>query len=314
MSRNFSGKRFVIEAKDQDLRLDKFLMTKGLNFALINKLIRKKLIRVNSQKIDISYNLQKKDILEILVDLNFQPKAPKMTKSVSSNMVQIVKNSIIFQDQNIIILNKKPGLAVQGGSGVNISIDDILPYLKFDNMQNPKLVHRLDKDTSGILLIARNKDASTLLTSYFKHKKIEKTYIALVKGRLSKEEGKIQIPLIKKYQGKNEKVYKDDIFGKEAITYYKLLQYYPNKDVSIVKVKPITGRTHQIRVHLKEIGHPIIGDFKYGANNTDFAALNIHHRLYLHSFAIKIDDFFGKSLNISTHNINLVRQNYFSVF
>ena len=258
--------------------------------------------------------MQEKDVVEVLTSLNFQPKAVKIKKSVNSNVVQAVKSSIIFQDQNIIILNKKSGLAVQGGSGISTSVDDILPYLKFENIQNPKLVHRLDKDTSGILLIARNKDASTLLTSYFKNKKIEKTYIALVKGRLSKDEGKIQMPLIKKYQGKNEKVYKDDVLGKEAVTYYKLLQYYPDKDISAVKVNPITGRTHQIRVHLKEIGHPIIGDFKYGANNTDFANLNMHHRLYLHSFSIKIDDFFGKSLNMSTHDINLVKQNYFFVF
>ncbi len=310
---NFSGKKFIIQLGDVDLRLDKFLISKGLNFALINKLIRKKLIRVNQEKTQISYNLQEKDLIEILAGIDFSLKAPKPTKFVSSNIIQEIKGSIIFQDKNIIILNKKAGLAVQGGSGINLSVDDMLPYLKFENIEKPKLVHRLDKDTSGILLIARNRASSTLLTSYFKNRQIKKTYYALVKGCVKNKKDKIDIPLIKKYQGKNEKVYRDNIMGKNAVTYYELLKYYPDRDVSILKVNPITGRTHQIRVHLKEIGHPIIGDFKYGSSNTDFGTLKLHHRLYLHAMGIEIEDFFGKKLSISTHN-NVTLQDYLGVF
>ena len=139
------------------------------------------------------------------------------------------------------------------------------------------------------------------------------TYLALVKGCPNKKEGVINIPLLKKYQGAQEKVYKDEINGKNAITNYKLIEYYKNKDLSLLGLNPITGRTHQIRVHLKEIGHPIIGDFKYGNKNTNFKELKLEKRLYLHAFKIKLDNFFGKDLEISTHP-NLDKKKYLEVF
>ena len=194
-------------------------------------------------------------------------------------------------------------MAVQGGSGIKLSIDDILPDLKFNKNQNPRLVHRLDKDTSGILLIAINRQSADILTLAFKNKQIEKTYIAVVKGKPSQKSGVIDLPLIKKFQGKNEKIYVDKQLGKQAITYYKILKYNKKLDCSLLELKPITGRTHQLRVHLKEIGHVIIGDYKYGGKNAniqDNTPQNSKNRLQLHATRIVINDFFEKKLTINT--------------
>ena len=303
---------FIITDENKELRLDRFLISKGLNFSLIQKLVRKKLIKVNDQKTEISYRLNYGDNVTIFANLNFEEKT-KAPKSVSLDIISKLKNSIIFQDENLVVINKKTGLAVQGGSGIKTSVDDIIAHLKFNNGQNPKLVHRLDKDTSGILLIARNRKSADFLTNSFREKTIKKTYFALVKGIPSQKSGIIDIPLCKKYHGIIEKVYPDQINGKKAITNYKLLEYFEDKDCSLLECNPITGRTHQIRVHLKEIGHPIIGDFKYGNKNTDFKNLGLAKRLYLHAFKIEIEDFFGENITISTHK-NLQKNKYLSVF
>lgn len=303
---------FVITKEHQGLRLDKFLISRGLNFSLIQKLVRKKLIKVNSQRTEIAQRLEDGDSVTIFANLDLVEKV-KTVKSVSSDVIAQLKNSIIYKDENLIAINKKSGLAVQGGSGIKTSVDDILAHLKFDEVQTPKLVHRLDKDTSGILLIARNRIAADLLTESFREKTIKKTYLALVKGWPRQDSGVIDIPLCKKYHGIIEKVYPDKVNGKRAVTNYTVIKYFEREDCSLVECNPITGRTHQIRVHLKEIGHPIIGDFKYGNKNMDFKGLGLSKRLYLHAFKIEITDFFGKDIEISTHK-NLPQNKYLSVF
>ncbi len=303
---------FNITAEDSGLRLDRFLINQGLNFSLIQKLVRKKSIKVNGTKTQISYCLKQGDEIIIFANLDFKKKIKK-DKAINPKFVRDIKNSIIFQDQNLIAINKEIGLAVQGGSGIKFCIDDVLPYLKFENNNNPKLVHRLDKDTSGLLLIARNRRSADFLTNAFKEKIIKKTYLALVKGIPGKKSGIIDIPILKKYQGVNEKVYKDKINGKQAITKYKLIKEYQDQDMSLIELNPLTGRTHQIRVHLKEIGHPIIGDFKYGNKNTNFDSLSLKKRLYLHSLKVQLPNFFGKELKIETHK-NLQAEDYLKVF
>lgn len=299
---------FTITNQNQNLRLDKFLISKGLNFSLIQKLIRKKLIKVNNQRSKIDYRLEMGDKVEIFANLDFNEKEKKV-KLVAKDVIKKFKDSIVFENQNLVAINKNIGLAVQGGSGIKTSIDDII--LNID--PNFKLVHRLDKDTSGILLIAKNRKAADLLTLAFKEKTIQKTYLAVVKGIPSQKSGKIDVPLLKKYHGKIEKVYPDKINGKKALTNYKLIKSFKDQDISLLEVSPVTGRTHQIRVHLKEIGHPIIGDFKYGNKNTDFANLRLEKRLYLHAFKIEMEDFFGEKLEITTYK-NLKENQYLKVF
>jgi 23S rRNA pseudouridine955/2504/2580 synthase len=251
--------------------------------------------------------------------LNTEKKKPQISAQKIKNFLA----TIIYQDKNLIAINKASGLATQGGSGVELSVDDLLVCLKnlpkkndssqkksdensaqvspeLDNIalgvDSPQLVHRLDKDTRGILLIARNKKSAEFLTKAFKEKTIEKTYLALVNGAVKKDSGIINIPLRKKFVGKNEKVYPDFEEGKEAITNFKVRKTFD--DYSALELNPITGRTHQLRVHCKEIGHSIINDVKYGGIGV--VRKELSNRLCLHAYKIKLNDYFGKELLIET--------------
>ena len=277
--------------------MDKFLCQKfDISFGLAQKLIREKKIKVNGKRVDASYKTQEADQIEIFAELKNRDQLQKQKPKISDKKVAQLKEKIIFRDENIIILNKESGLATQGGSGITISVDDFLPYLKFDLKENPQLVHRLDKDTSGILLIARNAKSAEFLTDSFRNKTIRKTYLALVLGVVKKPEGVINIPICKKFIGKNEKVYRDEIDGKEAITEFRVLKTFA--DYTLLELRPITGRTHQLRVHCKEIGHPIINDVKYGGR--DVIKKNLCKRLCLHAYKIKLEDYFGQKLEMAT--------------
>jgi len=280
------------------IRLDKFLLKHNISFALAQKLIRQKQIKVNDKKVPAAHRLCLGDNVEIYADLlSSTPNLGIKTKRSNPEILKKIKEAIIFQDKNLIALNKPQGLAVQGGSGINFSVDDALSFLRFDLEETPKLVHRLDKDTSGILLIARNRASADLLTDAFRNKTVSKAYLALVKGVPSKMEGKIDIAIAKRYHGSEEKVYPDKD-GKEAITYYRVLKSDTQLNCSLLELRPITGRTHQLRVHCKEIGHPIIGDGKYGGKSAFIEGLP--EKLCLHAWHINIDDFFGEKLEIKT--------------
>jgi 23S rRNA pseudouridine955/2504/2580 synthase len=197
---------------------------------------------------------------------------------------------LLYEDENLIAIDKPSGLATQGGTGVEFCIDDALKVKKY------QLVHRLDKDTSGILLIAKNNLTADQLTLAFKNKNIDKTYLALVYNLVKKDHGTINIPLIKKNLGKNDKVLPDHIDGKIAITNYEVLHRFTN--FTLLKLMPITGRTHQIRVHCKEIGYPILNDVKYGG--TKVLRKELSPRLCLHAHKITINGYLSQPLTITS--------------
>lgn len=279
----------IIEKDLSNLRLDKVLCKKfDISFGLAQKLVREKKVKVNSKKVDASYKVQELDQIELFADLKTRFEKKSKIAKISTVKFKEFLSWVIFEDENLIAINKPSGLATQGGSGVKISVDDFVRTKKWH------LVHRLDKDTSGVLLIAKNKDSFDILTKSFKEKTIKKTYLALVNGILKKNEGVVDIPLRKKMLEKNEKVVPDFEEGKEAITKFKLLKKY--KDYSLVELQPLTGRTHQIRVHLKELGAAIINDVKYGGKVV--LRRDIARRLCLHAYKVELDDFFGKKIVI----------------
>lgn len=291
----------IIANKDLiNIRLDKFLCKKfSLSFIAAQKLIREKKVKVNNKKTDASYKIKEQDRIETFFETSNRPIKTKYKPVISENKIQEFLSKIIYQDENLIAINKPSGLAVQGGSGVEISVDDYLSSKAFP--KGASLLHRLDKDTSGVLLIALNKKTADLLTEKFRKKTIKKTYLALVKGVLTKKSGIINIPLLKKFVEKNEKVRPDFENGKEAITKYELLENF--EDSAMLKLSPITGRTHQLRVHCKEIGHSIINDIKYGGKEVSARNLKDQNyknlkRLCLHAYKIEIEDYFGKKLEI----------------
>ncbi|HSQ97357.1 MAG TPA: RluA family pseudouridine synthase [Rickettsiales bacterium] len=297
----------IIHNKYNTYRLDKFLSGtfKNTNNILIQKAIRNKDILVNN-KVPKKYNemLYEGDELKlsnfIIKIFNNIPKVVnnKSNLKFTDKEIEKIKNCVIYKDDNIIAINKPAGLAVQSGTKIEKSVNDYLQFLKFEKENSVNLVHRLDKDTSGVLLLARNKEACDILTDYFKEKgeKLEKIYLTLAVGKFTKNTGTINCPLIKKVENGVEKVYRDEKEGKEATTIYKVLDYNQKFDISLVEVKILTGRTHQIRVHLKEIGHPILGDGKYGGKKAFVDGLS--DKMHLHSYKINIKDFKGKNINI----------------
>lgn len=287
-----------ITPETSNMRLDKFLCAEfDISFGIAQKLIREKKIKVNGKREDATYKTVDEDEIAIFADVEKRDKEIKHKPQISPEKIKKFLSYIIYQDEHMVAINKPSGLAVQGGSSIDISVDDLLIALKTLNKDyKPALVHRLDKDTSGILLIALNSEAAEFLTKSFKEKTITKTYLALVVGEVKKKEGEIRIPLRKKFVGKNEKVYPDFEQGKIAITKYKLLKNFLG--FSSLELSPITGRTHQLRVHCKEMGHAIINDVKYGG--LACVNKNLSKRMCLHAYKVEIADYYGKLLSIKT--------------
>lgn len=296
-----------IEKKYKNLRLDKFLFSifSNVNNVLIQKAIRNKDIILNNKSIKSANTILKQNdelgLTNFIVKIFSNPSQKVEKKSdlkFTDKEIEKIKNCIIYKDNNIIAINKPSGLAVQSGSKIEKSLNDYLQFLRFENQENPKLVHRLDKDTSGLIIIARNHEIAEKLAEYFKDKdeKLDKIYLTLAVGKFLNTEGKIEFPLIKKVENGVEKVYRDEKNGKEATTIYKVLGYSEKYNVSLLEVKILTGRTHQIRVHLKEIGHPILGDGKYGGKKAFVDGLS--EKIHLHSYKINIKNLDGKDLNL----------------
>ncbi|MBL6664760.1 MAG: RluA family pseudouridine synthase [Rickettsiales bacterium] len=271
---------------DADKRLDKFLCEKfDVSFGLAQKMVRQKKVKVNAVRVDANYKLVLGDEVTLFTDL--VDRVVKQTKKafLSIDRVKKFESYIIYEDDNLVALDKPGGLAVQGGSGVKISVDDFAKYKKWS------LVHRLDKDTSGVLLLAKNEMAAKELIAGFRNKNIKKIYQAYISGFLNKDEGVIEIPLKKKGVKGIEKVYPDLEDGKEAITKFKVLDKF--RDYSLVELEPITGRTHQLRVHMKEMGCAIINDVKYGGRKV--LKKELCNNLCLHAKEIKIGSLIIKS-------------------
>jgi len=285
---------FIITNDFENYRLDKLLCEKfDISFALAQKLIREKKVKINGFKTECSYRVAVSDQVEVFSNLairfNQQSKKPAISLNKIEQFSKKIFDNPLFEDENLLIIDKPSGIACQGGTGIEICIDDILKTKKY------QLLHRLDKDTSGVLLIAKNNATAEKITQAFRNKTIEKTYLALTYGVFKKDSGTINIPLLKKNFGKNDKIMPDFTDGKTAITNYQLLKTF--EDFSLVKLMPITGRTHQLRVHCKEIGYPIINDVKYGGIKVMRKELS--PRLCLHSYQIKINDY-SQPLTITT--------------
>lgn len=194
-----------------------------------------------------------------------------------------IRAAVIYRDDDVIAINKPPGLAVQGGSGVRKHVDAMLDGLRFDARDRPRLVHRLDKDTSGVLLLGRSAGAAARLAEAFRSRDAKKTYWALVAGVPKPRRGRISIDLDKRGGPGAERMVPADGAGKEAVTYYTVLEA-AGRSVSWLALRPLTGRTHQIRVHCVALGTPILGDGKYGgaeafpAGAPDIRTLHLHAR------------------------------------
>ncbi len=266
------GQDIIVEIDDVDCRLSTWIIrnNKLLSFNSVNTLCRKGLIKVNGLKTKASYRLVAGDTVSMPrpspKTLDNRPN-PKFDSTLEKQLL----DSIIYRDEHVIALNKPEGLASQGGSFQgDRHIDAYKSMLQFDASEGPRLIHRLDKDTSGVLLLARSVKAANIFSSLFKEKLIEKVYWALVEGVPKKEES-----IVESYIGKediwrpdfqkdliDEKRTWDKGKKKKAVSYYKVIEKVGSR-YSWLQLKPATGRTHQLRIHCAELGTRIIGDRKY---------------------------------------------------
>ncbi len=279
-----------VKNDDAGIRLDRWFKRhySHVPFGLVAKMVRKGIIKLNSKKADIASTLEVGDEIRFP---NFEIQAEPTQRKSNPKLEKEIIDSIIYKDQNIIVLNKPVGLAVQGGTKIAYSIDDVSDCLRFGYDDKPKLVHRIDKDTSGILVLARKANVAAKLAEIFRFKKMNKFYLAILQGVPKPHSGKIDIPIAKEEKDKFEKVRKNSK-GQKALTYYRVMDYTANK-FALVEFELVTGRTHQLRVHSSLIECPILGDEKYGLR--DEVSSNIPMQLYLHSYKMEFE-FEGKIL------------------
>lgn len=290
-------KTLIVTKKDEGQRIDKYIR-KYLNNAplsYIYKLFRKKDIKVNNKRVDINYIIQENDSITIYIN-------EETLKDFNTKKLVIPSNNkldIIYEDNNILIINKDAGILVHEGEEnykTNTLNNDILNYLKNKNeyseedLFTPSCTHRLDRNTSGLIVCAKNLQASKELLDLFKNKdNLEKEYLTLVLGN-PPSEMTINKPLLKDEKQKIVRVNKN---GLTAITEYKKI--ISNDDYSLLKVKILTGRTHQIRVHLSSINYPVINDDKYGnfSANKVFSTNFKYKYPLLHSYKLKFSKLEG---------------------
>jgi len=262
-------KNFITQSDNFDIRLDKWLRLhfSSLNQSFIEKNIRKGNIKVNNKKVTSKYKLQIKDeviIFNYSKEIYLHQKEKLAIKKIPSKYNELFSSNIVYQNDNFIILNKWTGIATQGGSKINISIDDIIKNIS--NKYN--LVHRLDRETSGLLIIAKDMVTTKYFGKLFREHLIKKIYVAICQGSPKNQESEINLLIPDK---------RDPSKVSKSITSYKI--YQTNNNLSNIIFSPKTGKTHQIRIVAKHLGCPIVGDSKYNIQNkynSEKLKLNAH--------------------------------------
>ena len=271
-------KSYTVVEDYHDLRLDRWFKQNVINLphSLIEKIIRQNKIKVNKKKTKSSYRVQSGDLIEVYNFLKFKPinKEKKIKYIPKNKELGKYDDYVIENNENFIVLNKPSGIPVQSGTKSFKNITDIIKNTKYFENTKPFIVHRIDKDTSGIFIIAKNRKFAQLFTSLFRIRKIHKTYLALVYGKVNNSIKSMRDEL-SYYEG-NKKI------SQKAISNLKILK--SNEGFSFVELNPITGRKHQLRKQLLKIGNPIIGDDKYFLNDRKRIKTK---GLMLHAYKIK---------------------------
>jgi len=278
--------RFVEITEDNDgQRVDNFLITalKGAPKSLVYRILRKGEVRVNKKRVKPEYRLQIGDLVRVPPVRLADKKEPA---KVSSKLSEKLEQAILYEDDDLIVVNKPSGIAVHGGSGISLglieSFRQMRPQCKF-----LELVHRLDRDTSGCIMMAKKRSALKLMHESLQKSRITKIYHALVIGNWSERKRRIDAPLRKNELKSGERVVKVAADGKASLTEYKVLERF-GRQLTLVEARPITGRTHQIRVHCQFAGHPIVGDEKYTPDEDNAAMRDLGFtRLFLHAAELR---------------------------
>jgi 23S rRNA pseudouridine955/2504/2580 synthase len=257
----------LVTADENGMRVDRFLEARypGLSFSHIQRIVRKGELRVNGKRADSKDRLEEGQSVRIPPLKLDTPKLPGHLSEAEQKTLAALKDMTLYEDADVLVLNKPAGLAVQGGSGTTRHIDLMLEVMRDAKGQKPRLVHRIDKETAGCLLVAKTRFAATALTGSFRHRSARKIYWALVAGVPKPKQGRISTYLAKE-ESEDDSIMRVAAHGDEgashAVTYYAVVETSGQK-LAWVSLKPVTGRTHQLRAHMAHIGHAIVGDPKY---------------------------------------------------
>ena len=284
----------IIDINDSNAgqRVDNFLLLKlkGVPKSHIYRLLRKGEVRVNKGRIKPHYKLSYGDKVRI-PPVRIAARASEKPRLPIANgrLISLLEMAVVYEDHHLLVINKPSGLAVHGGSGLSFGLIECLRQMR-PQQRFLELVHRLDKETSGCVMIAKKRSALRHLQQQLRTGEITKIYHALVIGRWPRQCRSVNKPLLKNQLASGERMVKTALIGSPGVkpsnTEYKVLKYY--QQVSLVEARPITGRTHQIRVHCQSEGHPIVGDAKYGDEtvNKEFRSVGLK-RLFLHAFRLE---------------------------
>jgi 23S rRNA pseudouridine955/2504/2580 synthase len=288
-------RQFTVKPDDDGIRLDRWFKRHlpDTSFNIVSRWARTGQLRVDGKRATPGDRLEAGQVLRLppeeSVPAGSSAKAPRVKDrpKLAPEIVDFAQSLVIHKDKQAIVINKPPGLATQGGTKTVEHVDGLLDALQFEQEGRPKLVHRLDKDTSGALLLARTTRAATHFTKAFSSRTARKVYWALVVGVPSIEDGMIELPLAKQPGTGGEKMHVNEKEGLPARTRYRVIERAGNA-ACWMELQPFTGRTHQLRVHLAAIGHPIVGDGKYGGKEA-FLTGTISRKMHLHARRIRID-------------------------
>ena len=279
-----------VKSSDAGVRLDRWFRVHfpGVGYAYLQKLLRTGQIRVDSRRVGANERLEagaQVRVPKIVRDGKKTVPTLKPPLGLSKADRDRIERMILFEDEHVLVLNKPFGLAVQGGTGTKRHIDGMLAGMADRFGERPRLVHRLDRDTTGVLLVAKHRDAAAKLGRIFQTRSAAKTYWALVKGVPRPPQGKIEAPLVKASGPEGDRVRKagpgEQAEAMHATTHYSVIDRVASK-AAWVSLKPVTGRQHQLRAHMALIGYPIVGDNKYGGDRSALAE-QIEDKLHLHA-------------------------------
>ncbi|MEO8548170.1 MAG: RluA family pseudouridine synthase, partial [Sphingomicrobium sp.] len=291
-ARSNGARTFTVLEDDDGIRLDRWFKRHlpEVSFNIVSRWARTGQLRLDGKRAAPGDRIEAGQTIRIPPPEAAPARSPRPQRKVevlTPEETELVREMVIYQDPHAFVLAKPPGLATQGGTKTHHHLDRLLDGLVDDAGARPKLVHRLDKDTSGALLVARSARAAGHFAKSFAGRTARKVYWALIVGVPSLEEGLIDLPLAKQPGTGGEKMHVSEEAGQPAKTRWRVIERAGNR-TAWVELQPLTGRTHQLRAHLAAIGHPIVGDAKYGGAAA-FLTGGISRKLHLHARRIRID-------------------------